>query len=314
MSRLPATSTTLAGLVALATFPACSGFHHQNPPRAGFNSCQGISSPSMPRPLIGPDVNVRVVCGGTTIAPIASLDELGKGATNWSFTVAGDPAFRPSTSQALLDNASQFVVCEADSPQVAFVECVPPPDALPGATFDAIATVHADDGSFADGTVKLHGVIAAPVIIVDKKNVDFGDVAPGDDPTIPLHFMPENGALVNLFLDQPPAAADMIAGVPSYSYGPFVVTPGMIVASKTFGSVPFVWNVTFKTDVPGDYSATVGWRATPVPAACQPDASCDGPTDPSCDWTTTLTLHARVVDDGGADASDGGAGPAPDAP
>jgi hypothetical protein len=240
----------------------------------------------MPRALIGPDVDVRVLCDSGGSVPIASVDELGAGVTKWSFTVNGDAAFGHPTVET-------FVTCEANSPQVAFVNFSPPMDALPGATFDAIAAVHADDGSFADGTVKLHGEVTAPVLTVDKARVDFGNVAPGDNPTIPLHFTREYG-VVNPF-PQSPDATSMSGGVVSYSYGPFDITP-MKEPGSSF-VLPLVWNVTFTPDVPSDYSATVGWRATPSGG---PGVIPGVPT--ACNWTTTISLHARVVGDGGADA------------
>jgi hypothetical protein len=273
----------------------------------------------MPRALIGPDVDVRVLCTATAQVPIASVDVPGAGVARWSFKVKGDPAFGlPQSPQQMSLNT--FVTCQADSPQVALVNFNPPIGALPGSTFDAIATVHADDGSFADGTVKLHGEVAAAVLTVDKTSVDFGDVAPGAMPVIPLHFTAEKGDSVNLFLDPPPAASGPRSVVASYSYGPFVIMP---LAPAREGSGPFNWKVTFMTDVPGDYSATVGWSATPITAACPPGADCPvrpvPPDDPPCDWTTTIMLHARVVGDGGADtdiaeASDGGTDLAPDVP
>jgi hypothetical protein len=257
------------------------------------------------------------------LAPVASVDELGAGATTWSVTVKGDPAFRAGTLQEPLGtNTASFVACSADSPQVGLVECTPPAGAMPGVTFDAIATVHADDGSFADGTVKLHAEVTAPVLTVDKTNVDFGDVAPGENATIPLRFTADdvNGDRVDLVLDPPPKAKGLVDGVASYFYGPFVITPGDAQGSDSFMLDIPVWNVTFMADVPGEYSATVGWLGRPSPGACTNPVRCPGALDPTpCDWTTTITLHARVVGDGGtdadiADASDGGADGAPDAP
>jgi hypothetical protein len=321
----PFGSTTLAGLFAFAIFPACAGRAAQPTllPDGG-STCPATSSPSMPRALIGPDVDVRVLCGGTVNAPIASIDEPGAGVTRWSFTVKGDPAFSPgmapigrrmALSQPMSMNT--FVTCEATSPQVAFVEFNPPLDAVPGSTFDAIATVHADDGSFADGMVKLRGDVIAPALTVDKTSVDFGDVAPGAMPVIPIHFAGENGAL-EPFLDPPPVATGMSEGVAYYSYGPFVFTPTKIQCSGCFTLNLLVWDVTFMSDVPGDYSTTVGWRAPPPPrlSTCAEAGPCL-PLPPKCDWTTTMTLHARVVADAGADTadtSDGSADPAPDAP
>jgi hypothetical protein len=249
------------------------------------------------------------------LAPVASVDELGAGATRWSVTVNGDPAFGAAP---LGTNTASFLACQADSPQVALIECTPPPGALPGATFDAIATVHADDGSFADGKVKLHAEVAAPAVTVDKTNVDFGSVAPRENLTIPLKFTAGtvNGDNLDLFLDPPPVTKGVVDGVASYFYGPFVITPGM--GSNSFMLDLPVWNVTFMADVPGDYSATVGWVARPSVGACTNPVRCPGSLNPTpCDWATTITLHARVLGDGGADiadASDGGADEAAEAP
>jgi hypothetical protein len=245
---------------------------------------------------IGPDVDVGVLCGGTANVPIASLDELGTGVTQWSFTVTGDvSAFGPGPVQSpnpmglgpgLGPLSNTFAVCQSNSPQVAFVEFNPPADALPGSTFVAMATVHAEDGSFADGVVKLRGEVKAPIVTVDKTSVDFGDVAPGVAVTSPLVLTSANGP---------------VTFVPdSYSYPPFIITAPAGTSSA--------WNVFLQSSEPGDYSATVRWRGVPsamyvpnfVPNAVSP-----------CDSTTTITLHARILGDGGvgpdtADASDGG--------
>jgi hypothetical protein len=220
---------------------------------------------------------------------IASVDELGAGVTKWSYTVTGDAAFGPSAGQT-------FQTSQANSPEVAFVEFIPPTDALPGSTFDAIATLHADDGSFADGTVKLHGEIGAAVVTVDKMSIDFGDVAVGGLPSIPLHFAVEPGEQVGLV----PQGL-----VPA----PFLISP----QGAQF-SPPFVWNVSLMATAAGDYSTTLKWGAVSNQAT-------------SCGWTNSITVHGRVVDDGGAgtpngsdggtdtaDASDGGNDLAPDGP
>jgi hypothetical protein len=306
MPRLPgpaAASTTLEVIVALAIFPACSDLPTP-PPVGDFGGCPGAtSSPPMPRALIGPDVDVRVLCGGTTQVPIASVDELGAGFTKWSFTVAGDSSFGAlqgpdaavEPGLGLAPHSNNFVTCQANSPQVAFVGFNPPADALPGTSFDAIATVHSEDRSFADGTVRLHGEIVTPVVTVDKTSVDFGSVGVGDVLALALAFTIEGGAEVFIVPD-------------SYSEPPFSIT--LVDKAQDPSSSLRNWSVAFQSNVPGDYSASVGWQALPATLLKAPTP---------CIWATMMTLHARVVGDGGADsgspdASDARTDLAPDAP
>jgi hypothetical protein len=321
MLHLPASAvrlTTLASLVVLAVFPACDGpklvGSTPPPPAVNLNCPAATSSPSMPRALIGPDVDVRVFCAQSTSAAIASIEELGPGLTQWSFTVTGDPAFQPGQVQSAntmprgqSPDASTpggpFTACQSNSPEIAFVTFTPPQTATPGATFDAIATVHAEDGSFPDGTVKLHGEVGAPVVTLDpldspfamgnETSVDVGPLVQGFGRlTFDLTFRPQNGAAVNVRADSD--------GSPFFS----------ILPAQNSSSSVQIWTVTFLEDYPGDYAAKVVWTGSPGNSLTLTTA---------CDWTTTMMLHARVVADGGSDAntanvSDGGADRAPDAP
>jgi hypothetical protein len=180
-----------------------------------------------------------------------------------------------------------FETCQANSPQVAFVQFIPPIDAVPGSTFDAIATVHADDGSFADGTVRLHGEVVAPVVTLDKfvspsitvneTSIDFGALTQGfGQLTVDPTFRIKNGAGVVI--------------LPDSFGGPFF---SLTAAAQNQGSSVQTWAVTFLVDSPGDYSDSVVWTATPNGSS---------PLLTACNWTTTMMLHARVVGDGGADA------------
>jgi hypothetical protein len=310
MPRLPAAaapSMMVVGLVAFAIFPACGGgaaiLQPTSPPSVVNATCPGATSmPPVTHAFIGPDVVARAFCAGIVQVPIASIDELGTGVTTWSFAVTGDAAFSPGPVQVASANtkvspivspsSGTFATCQTNSPEVAFVDFAPPAAALPGSTFDAIATVHSEDGSFADGTVKLHGEIVAPDVSVSETNVDFGDVAPGD-------------ALLSVALDFGFEGGSLALVPDSYSNPPFSFMPLGSDSNTSF------WDVILQTSAPGDFSATVGWRAVP--------SSLPTTTTGPCVWMAAISLHARVGGDGSADAdtadaTDGGADLGLDAP
>jgi hypothetical protein len=244
--------TTLAGLVLLAVFPCgCGGLNAKPGPSVDSLGCGVTSNPPMPRALIGPDVAVRVFCHGAAPVPIASVDELGSGFTRWSSTLTGDPAFRPGAVPVgtPVDGVSTFTTCKGDSPEVASADFIPPVNALPGSAFDAIATVHAIDGAFADGTVSLHGEVVAPVVMVDHASVDFGDVAPGDQATVNLEFKIENGTAASIKPTSAPGT--------SAQYFSFKEVPSSIMNIQ-------IWRVSFQSVDPCDYSASIVWTATPA--------------------------------------------------
>jgi hypothetical protein len=267
------------GVYALAALTACGRGASVSAPGTFDGgpvslACPSPSGPPMPRALIGPDLSLRVLCNGQTSGPIASVDEQGPGVTSWSISVTGDPAFAPG--------ARSFQTCRGDSPQVAFVGFTPPPNAVPGDSFDAVATVHAEDGSFADGTVNLHGEVAAANVAASTTAIDFGDVAPGDVPARELDFTVLDGGAVQIL-------HDVLSG------SPFVFTE--VSPPRTGSRIASNWRVTFQSRVPDDYTTSVGWRGLPVERTGLAAAA-------ACVWTTTVTLHARVLADGGA--SDGG--------
>jgi hypothetical protein len=273
MTSRAMTSRALAvlGLVAAAS---CSSA--RTDPGNGFPGfCATTSTHRMARALIGPDVNIGAVCGGITVAPIASVDVEGSDSTMWSVAVEGDDAF--SLTQ------TTFVTCGASSPAVASVTFTPPPTALPGDTFDAVVTVSSNDGSFAPGAVKVHGVVAAPDFTLTPSDLDFGQVAP----------------------DQ---SASRGVTVIDDSVGPATIVPLAIEGGGAAFGFPMVmrrsarrWTaqVRFAANTPGTYSATWTWQAgASAPAGCL--------------TKKTVTLHATVVGAyGGAD--DGGASDADDA-
>jgi hypothetical protein len=154
-----------------------------------------------------------------------------------------------------------------------------PATAVPGDTFDAVVTVHALDGSFADGTVKVHAAIIVPRITVDKTTIDFGDVSVGAESTISLKFSTLDPVEV---------------GPDAFVKAPFLVGGGGGVEGG------IAWNLSVGAGArypfgsgPGDYTTTFTWTAPASPQA-RPAA---------CLWTTTTTVHARIL---GADVGDAG--------
>jgi hypothetical protein len=284
-----AASTTLAA-GALVTLSACGGGPAAGVP-SGFDAgafvlgCPVSPGPPMPRAFIGPDASLSVLCGGNARAAIASVDEVGDGETRWSVSLKGD--------HALALERSSFVSCQGTGPQVAFVSYAPPTTATPGTTFDAVVTVHADDGSFPDGTVALHGEVAVPRLSDSTTDVDFGDVAPGDMAAYALDITIEDDSPVDLVRD------------PSFVESPFFITRLNPAAGQMIPPRVAHLRVAFQSRVPGDYAASVAFHAQLSGTFSLP---------PSCTWTQTVTMHARVLGDGGAgdgpsDAvpSDGGA-------
>jgi len=231
------------------------------------------SGVSMPRANIGPDVNLRVLCGTMAAAGVASVDEEGDGSTSWTTSLIGDPAF------VLPQDA--FLTCQANSPTVARVQLLVPPGAVPGDAFDAVVTVHASDGSFADGQVHVHADVTAPMFDLQPTSIDFGDVLPDQGATRMLTIVDHDAVPVNI-------TAQLVTAVdtpPPFGYGPDLAR-GIMNNTRQ-------WLVSFVGRDVGDYSTTLEFSA--------------GASTPSqCQTKKSLALHARVVaPDGGA--PDGGA-------
>jgi hypothetical protein len=212
----------------------------------------------------------------------------------WSISLQGDPAFNFLFP---LDGHTTNT-CDLSGPSVVSVAFRAPPTAVPGDAFDVVVTVHSNDGSFRDGKVKVHAVIVVPRIAVDKTAIDFGDVPLGTKPAIPLNF--DGQVAVSIQPDglvKPPfflgGGGSMVSGSVRWT---FVVEAG---ADQLFGAGP------------GDYTSSFAWSAPALPSGLPA----------ACLWTTTTTVHARVLDVDGGDASsdvdalnDGAADGAPNAP
>jgi hypothetical protein len=228
----------------------------------------------MPRASVGPDATIRVFCGQSAQAPVASVSDSGGGITSWSISLDGDPHFALPTFM--------FQTCVGLSPTVALVSFGAPNTAVPGDTFDTVATVSADDGSFPAGTAKVHAEIVAPTATVDKAALELGDVLVG---TVVQQ-------VVTFHLDE----AGVSIAPPTDSM-PFAFS----FAGRTGGRQEIPWRVTAGALAPGDYTYASKWAVGPRPGAYSPE----------CDWHVTIPLHVRVVApggdsaDGGADAADG---------
>jgi hypothetical protein len=268
--------------IALAALGACGGGSGSNdrPSLPPSMRHQGLctNDPPMPSVHIGPDVDVRAVCGAPTTVPVASVDEQGAGATRWSATIVGDPAL--SVAQP-----SDFTTCSFSGPNVASVLIVVPPDAMPGDVYDGVVTVTATDGSFPTGTVKVHAVVAAPTFTVTPEVVEFGDVAAGKNAQRNVTFVSGNSAVLGV--------------VPTTQQAPpFFLS---LIHPTVRPQLSQLWSVSISSATPGDYTQIFTWTAGP---------SADAGS--ACTWMTTLPVHARVLDDGGRagpDATDGGVGP-----
>jgi hypothetical protein len=227
----------------------------------------------MPNANLGPDLSLRVLCGQSAIGGIASVSEEGPGATSWTVTLVGDSAFT-------VDQRS-LVTCQAGGTTVATVSLQAPPDALPGATYDAVATIRAEGDAFPPGTVKLHGEVVAPSVTV-APTLDFGDVPAGKTVVQPIHFI-ENDT--NPVFYNP----DFVQG------GPFITSTSQRTTDTTTD-----WFIELMASPPGDYSLDTTWTASPLPNLGFQDA---------CFTKKMVTLRAHVVGvDGGADGPDGADG------
>jgi hypothetical protein len=258
-----------AGLLALvlATAGACGG--QPAGPHGDPGVCASALGAAKPVAHIGPDANLRVLCGQPARAAVASVDVPGAGLTWWSLSLEGD--------QGYAADPLTFVTCAAASPRVAFVSFVPPMDAVPGDAFDARVTVRSSDGAFATDTVQVHAEVAAPTVTVDTTMIDFGDVALGSLSLLDVALQVESQVSVVAPSDEAPFS------FLSYS------------TSDRVGPRVFKFHVVAAASTPGDYSLRSEWRA-----GYQPDGTFPAP----CDWHLTIPIHMHVLDDvdGGSDA------------
>jgi hypothetical protein len=264
-----------AGLLVLAALAACAGPASSDGATHGTPASCSLAVAPQPLANIGPDVTLRVPCGGTTSGAIASVGELAGGLLQWSAAIAGDPSFTLATTQ--------FSSCATMPPAVALVQFAPPVSAKLGDAFDAVVTITAAGEAFPRGTVKVHGEIVPPTIIVAPHVVDFGDVPVGTKPSATIVF--HNPTSVTLLIIPPPDA-------PPFTYDRLAVgvTPGSI-ASR---------DVVLDALAEGDDSTVATWTLMPRP-------DLDLPV--SCAGTASVSAHAHVVasPDAGGDARDAGA-------
>jgi len=214
---------------------------------------------------VGPDVNVHLPCYCTVDIPVASVDVEGDGSTLWSISLTGDPAFS--------FQRSPFVTCQSTSPTLATVLLGVPNTSGPGTTFDAVATVRSDDGSFPTGKVNIHAQVVAPQFTLSQTSVDFGDVLPDQ--------MVVAEVTANSAFPQAVATPTSVTSVAFRFTQSVKEFPG--------SNAPGTAQLTFAAHDVGDYTATWLWTAgVETPAGCA--------------TTKTVALHARVV------APDAGAG------
>jgi hypothetical protein len=231
---------------------------------------------SMPLANLGPDLTLRVLCGTGSRGAIASVNDPGPGSTSWSVSLAGDQQFSLE--------AETFFTCTLNGPSVAMVDLQAAAGAVPGDTYEAVATIRADDDSFPTTTVALHGEVVAPHVTAPT-SVDFGAVPAG---SLQLRTLRFNNA-----------SPSPVAIIPSTTTpSPFSLSQGVAPIALVDNTTD--WTISLDASPPGDYTTSVLWTASPSPQLRFPAA---------CLWTQTIALHVHVVDngDGGPDANrDGG--------
>jgi hypothetical protein len=229
------------------------------------------SPPGIPQVNLGPAVDAKTLCGVPKESAFASVDSLNDRVVVWMVTIAGDPAWQVTPSGTHDANFTS-----TGSATVASATFTPPAAAVPGDTYDAVATVVALDGSFPTGMVALHGEVVAPVVAVDQTTLDFGDVPPLTPTTMTASLLNQSVAGVSL---SPPQGADPF----------FYATPLDPIAHDARAPLNVV-----VSGLPGDYTRDIAWKASP-PMTTQV-------LDPACSVLTKMTVHARIV----APAGDGG--------
>ena len=136
-------STGLAGVGILAAI-VWSGCSSSLPGVSGRPDAADVGdslSRSTTRAFIGPDVEMRVHCGVVLAdAPIASVDEVEGGCTDWSLSWQGDPAFT-FIAATPMGVPGVFHTCATTGTTVASIAFTAPPIAVPGDTFDVVVTV-----------------------------------------------------------------------------------------------------------------------------------------------------------------------------
>jgi len=254
----------ILGLAALAGVAACGA----SGPVA--NGTPGCSEGVKPEPIanLGPDLTLHGACGGVARGAVASVSESAGGLLNWNARIAGDPYFDLEMFG--------FTSCASSPPQVARVRFSPPLSAKPGDGFDAVVTISAAHDAFPTGTVKVHGEVGAPVVTVDHKAIDFGDVVIDSQPTAKLEFRNESQSPLTLL------APTNDARLP-FLFGSSVLLPGSGAVEVSVG---------LRADTLGDSSTTAVWTATTLPNDDLP---------PGCATMISTPLHVRVVPpDGGS--------------
>jgi hypothetical protein len=276
-------SRDVAGAVASWAALACGALAACSAPSGidstGLDHVPGlcpVAGGGMPNANLGPDLSLRVLCGQSASGGIASVNEEGPGATSWTVTLAGDPEIK--VEQSLL------LACRADGTSVAVVTLQAPQTALPGKTYDAVATIRATGDAFPPGTVKIHSEVVTPSVTV-ASTLDFGDVPAWTHASLPLRFVDEDTSPVVYTPDFGPASPFEAGAITPK-------TPGMSPVTTVL--------IDLMPSPPGDYSVDSTWTVWPTPNLGFTDA---------CDSKKTITLRAHVFDpDGGAeDCPPGGA-------
>lgn len=230
--------------------------------------------PPLPVVNVGPDATIRVPCGGSGTAVIATLSAVQGGPFDWRATVNERPdAFTigPNGGTACVGDQITFVTATFRQPYAA----------LPGDAFDTTVTIFSPEGAFSAETVHLRGEILTGKLEIPSM-VDFGDIPVGVSPQLPITF--EAGG-----------SWDTIVRLVSPLPAPFSLSP-YNDSLRGRGSIRIA--IVVDASTPGTFEADSHWELAPLTP--------DGATQ--CETAATIKLRARVfsTEDGGAgDAGEG---------
>ena len=219
------------------------------------------TGPPAPIVHLGPDVNVRSVCGNGIVVAVASLFAVEGGAFRWRASLGTESG--PFTLET-----TRGTTCPNGIVDVVRVTLNPPHDAAPGDAFDATVSFAAEDEAFPPGVVKVHvGIAALPFQAPDV--IEFGDVPVGS---------PVRREIIFRYPVTSPVWVRTTAE-PDAPFGLEYPQP------TTFGGVASYWAL-LDASLAGDFSSQATFQVVNQPEG----------RAPTCASPKTILLHGHVGD------------------